>query len=505
MEVAFKTRRVIHLVGVHNSSYPSLPGGNSTTLTMCIKTLSLCGICQTAVGWQTHPCPPPFQQAANHAVQYAQPYTIRPPAPYSCPNPNCVASTEVHWALRDKQELAIRKGKANMTYIPFHEIKVRCGDNDEACDLALEPVAVTGRKTQRVRQGPPSPEPVAGYPPFRPEGARLGPEWLSSKQWLKARALKSRGKNILEMADAVGVNASKLRIYADLYLKDISPYDGSPLPSANSTNSSNTTTNSTAGSSESESALFSLDQEITVPQAGMPHPSFLNREEQEVVWRMFQQNETVRNMADRVHKNRHKLSQYINAYMRPKLLRLQAEQRRAEDATPPITPLAEGDLQYPPCNVVAPVAASPRSPSLTGDIPQTLASEPAAPTSSGSVSSQEPGLPSSNNAELDAFLKLINPMFLNPPAAVPEVEAPKTSGEVTPLETPKSFSDEDSLFGDSPVDEDHLGFHNQIVSNHHAIESAQPTTPKKRKFEDINEVSVQPRRASKRPRHRSFP
>lgn len=498
---------MLHLVDVHNSSYPSLPGGNSTTLTMCIKTIFLCGICQTAVGWQTHPCPPPFQRASNHVVQYAQPYTIRPPAPYSCPNPNCVASTELHWALHDQQLSAIKQGKANMDFLPFHEIKAMCGDNDEACDLALEPVEVTGRKTKRVRQAPPSPGPVAGYPPFRPEGARIGPEWLSSRQWLKACALKSRGKNILEMADAVGVNASKLRIYADLYLKDISPYDGSPLPSANSTNSSNATTNSTAGSSGSESALFPLDQEITVPQAGAPHPSFLNHEEQEAVWQMFQQNETVRNMADGVHKNRHKLSQYINVYMRPRLLTLQAEQRRAEDAAPPITPLSEGILQFPPCNLVAPIAAPSRSPSLTGDIPQTLASQPGAPIAAvpGSISSQEPSLPSSNNAELDAFLKIINPMFLNPPVAVPETEGPKTSGEVTPLETPKSVSDEDSLFGNSPIDEYHVGSQMQIVSTHHEVETALPMTPRKRKFEDNSEIPAQPRRASKRLRHRSLP
>lgn len=394
----------------------------------------------------------------------------------------------------------MKQGKANMNYLPFHEIKAMCGDNDEACDLALEPGAVTGRKTKRVRQAPPSPGPVAGYPPFRPKGARLGPEWLSSKQWLKACALRSRGKNILEIADALGVNASKLRIYVDLYLKDISPYDGSPLPSANSTNSSNTT-NSTAGSSESEGALFPLDQEITVPQPGMPHPSFLNREEQELVWQMFQQNETVRDMANGVRKNRHKLSQYINAYMRPKLLMLQAEQRRAEDATPPITPLAEVDPQSPPRNVVAPIAAPPRSPSLTGDIP--LASEPAAPISAtlGSVSSQKPSLPIPNNEELDAFLKIINPMFLNPVAAVPEVEGPQASGEVTPLITPKSVSDEDSLFGDSPV---HLGSQTQIVSAR-CEEPAQSTTPRKRKFEDISELPAQSRRASKRPRHHSLP
>ncbi|KAG6359618.1 hypothetical protein INS49_013140 [Diaporthe citri] len=301
-----------------------------------------------------------------------------------------------------------------------------CGDNDEACNLALEPVQHRKPKTKRVEQAPPAPEPAAGYPPTHPQGkSPLRPDWLSSKEWNKVRALQSRGKNILEIAHAVDKNASKLRIYVDTYLKNANL---SPLPSANSTNSS---TNSTSGSTgSSEGGLFPLDQQVTVPQEGKPDPSFLDREEQEIVWKMFQQNSTVRNMANRLHKNRQKLSQYINAYMRPRLLKLQAEEREAENAPTPITPITGAILQLPPSNPVAPIASDPGP----------------APTSS-----EEPSLKDNDNAELQAFF--VDPLLFKSLTAAMENEAHKKD-EVSFLETPKSASDEDSLFGgDSPLDE----------------------------------------------------
>lgn len=469
---------------------------------MCIHTIYLCGICQTPVGRYTQTCPPPFQQASNHAVRYGQPYTLHPPALYSCPNHNCIASSKLHWALREQQAMAIQQGKGKLTYTPFHETKALCGDNDEASDLALEPVLVTKRKTH-VQQALPAPEPVAGYPPIRPQGAQLRPEWLSSKEWQKVCALQSRGKNILEMAYAVNKNASKLRIYVDTYLKNASL---SPLPSANSTKSSSSTTNSTSDSTVSSEGglLFPWDQEVTVPQEGMPDPSFLSREEQEIVWKMFQQNNTVRNMASRLYKNRHKLSQYINAYMRPKLLKLQAEEREAENAPTPITPLAGVILQVPPSNPASPIAAATGLTPLAEEIPQSLPSQniAAIATVPGPTSSQEPSLDGTNNPELDAFL--YDPLLFNHLAAVEEDEVHETYVELALLETPKSFSDEDSLFGGySPVDESNVGSPQfQLVSTHHEVEPAEPTpTPRKRKFEHTSEM---PRRASKRLRNRSF-
>lgn len=397
-----------------------------------------------------------------------------------------------------------------------------CGDNDEACDLALEPVLLTKPKIKRVRQALPAPEPVTGYPPIRPEAAQLRPEWLSCKEWQKVRALQSRGKNILEIAHAVNKNASKLRIYVDTYLKDASP---SPLASANSadsTNSSCSTTNSISGSASSDAGLFPLDQQVTVPQQGMPDPSFLNYDQQTLAWKMFQQNYTVRDMAKRLQKNRQKVSQYINAYMRPKLLKLQTEERAAENAaTPtPITPLTGGMVQYPPSNPVDPITAATLLtggiiPQLPGEIrcysrltPETVGPITAA---QGTTSSQEPSLHDNENADLHAY---VNGLLFNSPSAfleneihetndeVPENEVHKANGEVALLEI-KSASDEDSLFGDSPVDQNDVGSSQiQLVSTHHEIGPAQPMpTPRKRKFEDN---SYMPRRASKRPRNRSF-
>ncbi|KAI7780242.1 hypothetical protein LA080_016212 [Diaporthe eres] len=370
--------------------------------------------------------------------------------------------------------MAMQQGKAKLYYTPFHETKAMCGDNDEASDLALESI-LAKPNTVRAQPGPPAHEPVPGYPPVRHVGARLRPEWLSCKEFQKVRSLQSRGKNVLEMAHAVDKNASQLRIYVDTYLKDTS---SSQLHSASSTDSSDLTTNSTAGSRGSEDGLFPLNQEIMLPQQGMPDPSFLDQEEQERVWVMFQQNNTVRNMANRLHKNRQKLSQYINAYMRPKLLRLQAEERAAEDAaTPtPITPLTGGISQFPPSSPVTLIAAAP-----------------------GPSSSREPSLHENDNTGLHALF--VPPLLFNPSAAV-ENEIHRMNDEASLLEIPKSASDEDSLFGDSPVDENHVGS-SQLVSTHHEVESAQPTPRKrKRQFENNSET---PRRFSKRLRHRSFP
>lgn len=443
---------------------------------MCIHTNYLCGICQAPVGRYTQTCPLPFQQAPNHTVHYDQPYTIRPPALYSCPNSNCIASTELHWALQGQQAMAMQQGKAKLRYTPFHETKAMCGDNCEASDLALELILPSKPKTVRAQPGLPAHEPVAGYPPVRPVGARLRPEWLSCKEFQKVRSLQSRGKNVLEMAHAVDKNASQLRIYVDTYLKDTSP---SPLHSANSTDSTDSTTNSTSSSRGSEDGLFPLIQEIMLPREGMPDPTFLNREEQERVWVMFQQNNTVRNMANRLHKNRQKLSQYINAYMRPNLLRLQAEERAAEDAaTPtPITPLTGGISQFPPSNPVTPIAAAP-----------------------GPSSSQEPSLHEKDNAGLHALF--VPPLLFKPLAAV-ESEIHKTDDDTFILEMTTSASgDEDSLFGDSPIGENHVGS-SQLISTHHEVEPVQPTPRKrKRQSEDNSET---PRRFSKRLRHRSFP
>lgn len=440
-------------------------------------------------------------------MRYCQPYTIHPSTIYSCPNRNCIASTELHWALREQQARAMQQGKAKLNYTPFQETKALCGDNDEASDLALEPELITKPKIKRVQQALPAPA-VEGYPPIRPEAAQLRPEWLSCKEWQKVRALQSRGKNILEMAHAVNKNASKLRIYVDTYLKDTGP---SPLASANSADSTNSsyTSNSTSGSTSSEGGLFPLDHQVTVPQEGKPDPSFLNYDEQILVWKMFQQNHTVRNMAKRLNKNRQKVSQYINAYMRPKLLKLQTEEQAVEDAaTPtPITPLTGGMVRYPPSNPVDPITAATLLtggiiPQLPGAItcssrltPETVTPITAAP---GTTSSQEPSLHDKEDADLHAY---VDGLLFNSPSPFLENEIHEANGEVALLET-KSASDEDSLFGDSPVDQNDVGSSQiQLVSTHHEIGPAQPTpTPRKRKFEDNS-----PRRASKRLRNRSFP
>lgn len=486
----FKPGPVLPFVDFHDSAYPSLPGGNPTTFTMCLHTLFYCGLCQAAVGCHTQPCPPQFHKAPNHTERYCQPYTIHPPTAYSCPNANCIASTQLHWALREQQETATRQGEANLNFAPLPEPKAVGSDDEESRDPAS----------------------TKNYPPPRIPKAPLGPEWLSRSEWHKALELDARGNNVLEIAYALDKNASKLRTYMDLYLKNAdratSVHNQAPLPSADSTKSSSDSRS--ASTVSSDEGLFPFGHEVMLPQEGLPDPSFsfLNEQEREIVFKMFQRNQSVRNMAERVRKHRHKVSQYINAYMRPKLLKLQAEERQAEDAaTPtPITPLSGGILQFTLSKPVAPITFAPRSAPLTGGFPASRTVDPVA-TSPGPTSLPEPSLQSTNDStEWDALLALVNSLPLNPQppgqAPVIESEEPMPSGEADLVESPKSFdSGEDSLFGDdSPVDKNHEA-PTHLVSTREEEEVAEPTS-KKRKFEDNSEV---PRRASKRLRHRSLP
>ena len=410
-------------------------------------------------------CHPQFQQAPEHQVLYLQPSVIQPPTPYSCPNQACIASNELHWALRKQQALALQQGKANLKYLPFSETKSMCGDADEACDLAVE---------------------APGYPPTRVPGARVGPEWLSRRQWQKFFEMYSRDKNILEIAAAVGKNASLLRLYFDTYLKngldDNVIHNAAPLPSASSSRSSwSQSAESTAGSLSTESSdlIFPLGDEVMVPQEGAPEPSYLSRSEQEMVWVMFQQNASIRGITDKLHKTRHKISQYINAYMRPRLLKLQAEQREAENrivATPTyITPVTEteGILETIICEP-DPIAAAAKTPP---------------------VISREPSLHSIGDADLE--MELIDPL----PAAT--TEDPKTSDGTAPFATNRSAGTENSLFGDSPVDENHASSPlTQLFLTDPRQEPAQPTS---RKRQHDYDGQAEPPRASKRPRHHSFP
>ena len=437
---------------------------------MCFSTVVLCGICQTPIGRHMQTiCDPQLRDTPNHRVCYYQPYTLYPSAPYACPNKSCVANTELHWTLRDQQAAAMQQGTAKLDYVPFSQVKAMCGDNDEACDLALEPAPIN--RPTRPRLAPPAPETVPVYPPQRVFRARLTPRWLSYNQWRTVCELLSGGKNILAIARVVNKNASLLRTYVDTYLKDLYLRNAAPFPSASSTDS-------TAGSTESDGGLFPLDHEIISPQPGMPEPGYLNRREQEVVWRMFQQNDSIRNMTERLHKHRHKLSQYINAYLRPKLLKLQAEERDAEErmaATPTYaTPLIGGILdQNPVPEPVAPITTGPES-----------------------KSSRDPGLHSINSVDSDAFLGTIDPLFINPVAGS-GTEDPRTGELVALVETTRSASDEDSLFGDSPVDPEDSSC-TQFEGD------PAPATSNKRKIEDYSE-QAEPGRASKRLRQRSLP
>lgn len=263
----FKPGPVLPFVDFHESSYPSLPGGNPTTFTMCLHTLFFCGLCKAAVGCYTQPCHPQFHQAPNHTQRYCQPHTIHPPTPYSCPNPNCIASTQLHWALREQQETAMRQGEANLNFVPLPEPKGVGSDDD---DPAL----------------------AKSYPPPRIVRAPMGPEWLSRSDWHKALELNARGQNVLEIAYALDKNASKMRTYMDLYLKNADRatdvHNEAPLPSADSTKSS--TDSRSASTVSSDEGLFPFGHEVMLPQVGMPSFSFLNEQEREIVFRMFQRN-----------------------------------------------------------------------------------------------------------------------------------------------------------------------------------------------------------------------
>lgn len=217
-----------------------------------------------------------------------------------------------------------------------------------------------------------------------------------------------------------------------------------------------------------------------IPQPGVPEPGYLNRSEQEVVWRMFQQNDSIRNMVDRLHKHRHKLSQYINAYLRPKLLKLQAEEREDEDRT-----------------AATPTYATP--PTAGSILHQTLVPEPVAPIiiDPASTSSRETRFPIIDNVDLDAFLGIVDPLFIEPVLAVPEA-GPRTGDVVAPIETTHSPSDySDSLFGDSPVDR-------EDSSSTQGERDPALAASSKRKLED-DDVLAEPGRAFKRLRQRSLP
>lgn len=330
---------------------------------MCFQQTALCRLCLHQVGHHFQACPPQVQQAPGHHVHNRPAAFIDPHLAYACSNINCIASTQLHWALRNQQQAAIQQGKANLNYVPFHTIKRWWNDDtDEASDLALD-----------------------HYPPECVQSApRVAPDWLSRNQFRKLLEMRLRGKNVLEIAAALGKNASLLRLYMDTYLKDVNT-DIRPLPSASSTETQSTATST--GSDE----LFSLGYEVIVPQEGAPDPSFLSRSEQELVWKFFQQNKTVRSMCERLgKKNRRKISQYINAYMRPKLLKLQTEEREAEERQ-------SGASMYTTC--------------LTDRIafPQTVPMTATTGTAPGFF--QEPSLPSSNEIDLEP---LIDPLLLIP-------------------------------------------------------------------------------------------
>lgn len=203
--------------------------------------------------------------------------------------------------------------------------------------------------------------------------------------------------------------------------------------------------------------------------------------------------------------------------MRPKLLKLQAEERQAEDAaTPtPITPLSGGILQFPLSKPVVPITVAPTP--LTGGFPAPQIVGPVA-DSPGPTSLPEPSLQSTNDStEWNALLALVNSLPLNPQAPdqapVVEAEEPMPSGEADLVESPKSFdSGEDSLFGgdtpvslfgdDSPVDKNYEAPAHLVSTQEEEEEVAEPISSKKRKFEENSEVS---RRASKRLRNCSLP
>lgn len=346
---------------------------------MCFQQIALCRLCLNQVGLHSQACPPQVQQAPGHQVHNRPAAFIYPQFPYACSDINCIASTQLHWALRNQQQAAIQQGKANLNYVPFHTIKRWWNDTDEASDLALD-----------------------HYPPECVQSApRVAPDWLSRNQFRKLLEMRSRGKNVLEIAAAVGKNASLLRVYMDTYLKNVNTDSIGPLPSASSTETQSTATST--GSDE----LFPLGYEVMVPQQGAPDPSFLSRTEQELVWKLFQQNRTVRSMCERLgKKSRRKISQYINAYMRPKLLKLQTEEREAEERQSGILMYTTGLNDRITFPQTVPMTAT------AGTAPQLF---------------QEPSIPSINEMDLEP---LIDPLLTHTPNATHQREEPSplTSG-----------------------------------------------------------------------------
>jgi hypothetical protein len=478
------------------SQRPSLPGGNITDqLAMCFHTIFLCGFCSAQVGYHFEPtCHPRMRQAPDHQLYSRRPSYVYPPVLYACPNRNCMASTQLHWALRNQQQAAMRQGKANMNYVPFHDIKAQCNDTSEACNFALDNhPSVPSYNAQAqchetdgfhsLTSGA-----VGGYPPQYVQSARVGPAWLSYKQWCMVLHLRSRGKNILQIADAVGKNASMLRYYMDTYLKNISTHDSGVGTLSSSSSIYSSSQSSADPGTGSDDELFPLGNEVMIPEEGAPDPSFLNRSEQELVWKMFQQNETYRSMAERLHKNRGKITKYINAYMRHRLLELQDEEQKAEGRI-------AGTSTH-----IAPLTGSPPRP-LISETTIIHPSETAPVVKTPPRLLREPSLHSIN--ELDLELELIDPMLHDPTPDVTN-ESPKNSRGSDPPTTPKGTSTEDSLFGDSPVDNNYEGFPlGRTGPTHKTKEPAGPSSSK-RKCDD-DEMQPELQRASKRPRHHSLP
>lgn len=426
------------------------------SLTMCFHTTLLCGFCLSQVGRHVEQtCHPQMQQAPGHRVYDRSPSCIYPPTPYSCPNVDCIASTCLHNALRNQQPATTHQGRASLNYVPFHEVKAQCNDIGEACHLAA------------FDDYPPAPR--------HARSARVGPEWLKYKEWRKVIEMRARGKNILEIAAAVHKNASLLRVYVDTYLSTSTHHLLGPLPSASSTDSQSTADTST-GSDE----LFPLYDEVLVPVSEAPDPSFLSRSEQELVWKMFQRNETVRSMSEQLKKGRRKISQYINAYMRPRLLQLQEEEREAEyrlaGTSTYVTPLTNHKPHTPETARTAAAGV-------------TLAGNP-------------PGLrrEQSLHGIGDTELELVGPLPINPKLINVPNQSPEDTGGSNALPTPKSAT-ANSLFGDSPVGSTERS--TGIVSTRQKEETAQPTSKKRKP--DGDDVAAEPAAAHKRARHLSLP
>lgn len=384
---------------------------------MCYQTEALCGICGVPAGAYTQSCPPETRQAPGHQIYHTQ-TTIRPTATlYSCPNPICPANQDIHHALTRMQAIATQKGRAYPNYVSFNDIKQQNEDKDEACHLALTPPL------------------LLIYPPSQVHGAKVAPDWLSQKEWRVVATKYSQGISILEIARLVRKNASSLRRYIDYYI--IKPSSRVPSLSEASTDDSTTDVST-------EYSLFEFDEdEEIVPLPGMPHPTFLNRSERQIVFSMYQQNKTIKLMAETVHKPRYKISQFINAYMRHRLIKLQTAQRDAENQ-----------------------GVQAVDPGLWHQVPTPRPVSPNA-TSLGTSLNEE-----DLETMLDEFIK---------------------SAKVLTPGTPES----DSLFGsDSPITAHHEAQSSQPQEIHTEVQY------KKRK--NSTEAQSEPQRPSKRPRHHSL-